>query len=82
MAEIAIEYCVPCELLDPALGVQQTLLTEFGRDLDAVALVPGGGGVFEIRVDGEPIFDGQEEAFEESQLLAEVRDRLPEEATA
>lgn len=82
MAEVEIEYCVPCGLLDDAVRVQRQLLTEYGRALDGVRLATGHGGVFEIRVDGELVFDGQESTYDADAFLDEVRQRLPEEASA
>jgi selenoprotein W-related protein len=35
----------------------QELLSTFADDLGEVALVPGTGGVFEIKCDGEPIWE-------------------------
>jgi selenoprotein W-related protein len=46
MTEVNIEYCVPCGLREYAVETQETLLDEFGRDLDGVRLQPGHGGVF------------------------------------
>lgn len=57
MNTVEIEYCVPCGLLDPAVGVQRELLERFGRDLAGVRLTPGHGGVFEVSVDDELVFD-------------------------
>lgn len=82
MPHIEIEFCVPCRLLEPAQQVQAALFAEFGERLDAVALVPGDGGVFKVRVDGEEVHDGQREDYDEDELFAEVRERLTEEAPA
>ena len=64
MTELNIEYCVPCGLLDPAVETQETLLEEFGRDLDGVRLQPGQGGVFKIRADDEIVWDKDEHGGE------------------
>jgi selenoprotein W-related protein len=58
--------------------VAQELLTTFVDDLAEVALVPGTGGVFDIRLDGELLFSRKEagrfpEAKEVKQL---VRDKI------
>lgn len=82
MTDVEIEYCMPCGLLDNAQMVQRDLLTAFGEALDRVALVTGDAGVFRVRVDGETVFDGQEEAYEQDELLDAVRERLPEEVSA
>lgn len=60
MTDVNIEYCVPCGLLDPAVETQETLLEEFGRDLDGVRLQPGHGGVFKVHADDELIWDKDE----------------------
>jgi selenoprotein W-related protein len=55
----------------------QELLTTFPADLGEVALVPGSGGVFEVRLDGETIWSrATEGAFPElPELKRRVRDR-------
>lgn len=55
-ARIEIEYCTRCRWLPRATWMAQELLTTFEQELDEVALVPGSGGVFEIRVDGETVW--------------------------
>ena len=55
-ALIEIEYCTRCRWLPRATWMAQELLTTFEQELDEVALVPGSGGVFEIRVDGETVW--------------------------
>lgn len=57
MTTVAIEYCVPCGFRESAVETQLALLDRFGRDLDGVALEPGHGGVFEVRVDDETVWD-------------------------
>jgi len=56
----------------------QELLTTFENELGELALVPGTGGIFEVRVDGEVIFSrSQEGRFPESKELKQlVRDRI------
>ena len=56
----------------------QELLTTFENQLGELALVPGTGGIFEVRVDGEVIFSrNQEGRFPESKELKQlVRDRI------
>lgn len=61
-----------------ASWMAQELLTTFESELGEVALVPGTGGVFEVRVDGEMVFSRTEEGrFPESKELKQrVRDRI------
>lgn len=72
MTEIEIEYCVPCGMLDRAQDVQRALLSEYGERLDRVSLVTGDGGVFEVRVDGERVFDKDEDAYDEAAIVDSV----------
>ena len=57
MTEVNIEYCVPCGLLEYAVETQETLLEEFGQDLDGVRLQPAHGGVFKVYADDDLIWD-------------------------
>jgi len=47
---ISITYCTQCNWLLRAAWMAQELLQTFGQDLAEVALRPGTGGGFEIRV--------------------------------
>ena len=53
---VEIEYCTQCRWLLRAAWMAQELLTTFAADLGEVALQPGRGGIFEVRVDGETIW--------------------------
>lgn len=46
---IAIEYCRQCRWLLRAAWMGQELLTTFAEELGGVTLVPGTGGIFEVR---------------------------------
>ena len=48
---VEIEYCTQCRWLLRAAWMAQELLTTFEAEIGAVALVPGAGGIFEVRVD-------------------------------
>jgi selenoprotein W-related protein len=47
---IVIAFCTQCQWLLRAAWMAQELLSTFGTDLGEVALQPGEGGIFEIRV--------------------------------
>lgn len=47
---IRIDYCAKCRFLPRAAWIAQELLTTFAEELGEVALVPGEGGVFQVRV--------------------------------
>ncbi|MEX2382236.1 MAG: SelT/SelW/SelH family protein [Opitutales bacterium] len=73
---VEIEYCTQCRWLLRAAWLAQELLTTFVDDLGEVALVPGKGGVLEVRVDGQTVFSRAEEGrFPEAKELKQlVRD--------
>ena len=48
---IEIEYCTQCRWLLRAAWMAQELLTTFQNEVGEVALQPGTGGVFEVRVE-------------------------------
>ena len=75
---IEIEYCTQCRWLLRAGWTAQELLTTFVDDLKEVALVPGKGGVFEVRLDGETIWSRvTEHRFPELPELKQlIRDRI------
>lgn len=53
---VEIRYCTRCRWLLRSAWVAQELLGTFEREIGEVALVPGDGGVFEVRVDGERVW--------------------------
>jgi len=63
---IAIEYCRQCRWLMRAAWMQQELLTTFAEELGGVTLIPGTGGVFEVRVGDATLWSRKD------------RDRFPE----
>jgi len=52
---VEITYCTRCKFLLRAAWLAQELLTTFESELSEVALRPGSGGIFEVRLDGEVI---------------------------
>jgi selenoprotein W-related protein len=75
---IEIEYCTQCRWLLRAGWTAQELLTTFPAELGEVALVPGSGGVFDVRVDGDTIWSRKAEGgFPDlPELKRLVRDRV------
>jgi selenoprotein W-related protein len=75
---IQIEYCVQCRWLLRAGWVAQELLTTFQGEIGEVALLPGAGGIFEVRVDDDIIWSrttaGRFPEMKELKRL--VRDRI------
>jgi selenoprotein W-related protein len=52
---VEITYCTRCKFLLRAAWLAQELLTTFESELDEVAIRPGSGGIFEVRLNGEVI---------------------------
>ena len=75
---VEIEYCTQCRWLLRAGWVAQELLATFDGELAEVALVPGTGGVFEVRVDGATVWSRKAEGRFPGlkELKQRVRDRV------
>ena len=70
---IEIEYCTQCRWLLRAAWLAQELLTTFDADLNAVSLMPGTGGVFEVRLNGATLFSRKTAGrFPESKELKQL----------
>ena len=70
---VEIEYCTQCRWLLRAAWLAQELLTTFDADLNAVSLMPGTGGVFEVRLNGATLFSRKTEGrFPESKELKQL----------
>ncbi|MBY6191509.1 SelT/SelW/SelH family protein [Microbulbifer agarilyticus] len=54
---VTIHFCVQCNWMLRATWMAQELLYTFSEDLDQVALRPGSGGVFEIHVGDQLIWE-------------------------
>jgi selenoprotein W-related protein len=75
---LEIEYCTQCRWLLRAGWTAQELLTTFQTELGEVALVPGTGGVFEVRLGDETIWSRKARGgFPDlAELKRLVRDRI------
>jgi len=54
---VTIAYCTQCNWLLRSSWMAQELLSTFSTELGSVTLVPGTGGIFEIRLDGELVWE-------------------------
>jgi selenoprotein W-related protein len=73
---IEIVYCTGCRWLLRAAWVAQELLTTFEAELGEVALIPGSGGIFEVRAGSDVVWSRQTEGRfpEMKELKQRVRD--------
>jgi selenoprotein W-related protein len=78
MSRLEIEYCRQCKFLLRAAWLAQELLSTFEDEVGEVALLPGSGGVFEVRLDGSVLFSNRDaKRLPEAKEIKElVRDRL------
>ena len=75
---LEIEYCTQCRWLMRAAWMAQELLVTFETDLGGITLIPGAGGIFEVRLGNQIIFSRKEQGrFPESKELKQrVRDYI------
>ena len=80
---LEIEYCVKCRFLLRASWMAQELLTTFEGELGEVTLVPGSGGIFQVKLDGDVIASNRESKNmpEPSEVKRLVRDRIAPDRT-
>ncbi|HMV76958.1 MAG TPA: SelT/SelW/SelH family protein [Leptospiraceae bacterium] len=77
-AKIEIEYCTQCNWLLRAAWMAQELLTTFKDEIGELSLIPGTGGILEIRAEGETVFSRKENGrFPDMKELKQlIRDRI------
>lgn len=77
-ARVEIEYCSQCRFVLRASWLAQELLFTFADELAEVALIPGTGGVFEVRLNGERLWNKEETGrFPEPKEVKQlIRDRI------
>jgi len=76
--QVEIEYCTQCRWLLRAAWMMQELLVTFEADIERVSLIPGSGGIFEVRLNKELLFSRKQAGrFPESKELKQlIRDRI------
>ena len=80
---LEIEYCTQCRWLLRAAWIAQEMLVTFQDELAAVTLLPGDGGVFDVRLDGETLASRRADGgFPDlADLKRRVRDRVAPDRT-
>ena len=76
--KLEITYCTQCNWLLRSAWMAQEVLSTFSLEMGAVTLVPGTGGIFEIRLDGELMWERKRDGGfpDVKQLKQMVRDRI------
>ena len=75
MTDVEIEYCVPCGFRERALDVQTAILNGLETELDSVSLVMGDHGIFQVRADGEVVYDKAEDDLNVDGIVRDIRER-------
>jgi selenoprotein W-related protein len=75
---LAITYCTQCNWLLRAAWMAQEVLSTFSLEMGEVRLIPGTGGIFQIRIDDLLIWDRKRDGgFPDITVLKQmVRDRI------
>jgi len=76
--DLAITYCTQCNWLLRSAWMAQEVLSTFSLEVGSVTLVSGTGGIFEIRLDSELIWERRRDGGfpDVKQLKQMVRDRI------
>ena len=75
---LTITFCTQCNWLLRSAWMAQEVLSTFSLEMGAVTLVPSSGGIFEITLDGELIWERKRDGGfpDVKQLKQLVRDRI------
>ncbi len=75
---LSITYCTQCNWLLRSAWMASEILSTFSLEMGAVTLIPGTGGIFEIRIDGALVWERKRDGGfpDVKQLKQLVRDRI------
>lgn len=75
---LRIVYCTRCGFMLRAAWLAQELLSAFAGEIAEVALVPSGGGVFEVYVDDRLVYSRQQEGcfLDAREVKQRIGDRI------
>lgn len=76
--KLTITYCTQCNWLLRAGWMAQEVLSTFSLEMGEVSLIPGTGGIFEIHIDGDLVWERKRDGGfpDVKQLKQLVRDRI------
>jgi selenoprotein W-related protein len=76
--KLSITYCTQCNWLLRSAWMASEVLSTFSLEMGSVTLVPGSGGIFEIRIDGDLVWERKRDGGfpDVKQLKQLVRDRI------
>ena len=75
---LSITYCSQCNWLLRSAWLASEVLSTFSLEMGAVTLIPGTGGIFEIHLDGELVWERKRDGgFPDSKQVKQlVRDHI------
>lgn len=75
---LTIRYCTQCNWLLRSAWMAQEVLSTFSEEIGAVTLIPGTGGIFEIHLDDNLIWERKRDGgFPDVKALKQmVRDKI------
>ena len=75
---LTITYCTQCNWLLRSAWMAQEVLSTFSLEMGAVTLIPGSGGIFEIALDGDLLWERKRDGgFPDVKALKQlVRDKI------
>ena len=76
--KLRITYCTQCNWLLRAAWMQQEVLSTFSLEMGEVSLIPGTGGIFEIHLDGDLVWERKRDGgFPDAKQIKQlVRDKI------
>jgi selenoprotein W-related protein len=76
--KLQITYCTQCNWLLRAAWMQQEVLSTFSLEMGEVSLIPGTGGIFEIHLDGDLVWERKRDGgFPDAKQIKQlVRDKI------
>ena len=76
MSEIEIEYCAPLRVPDTSRGGRARTARQARPPHRRPAAEARPGGIFQVRVDGELIYDKNADAFDAAEIVRRASERL------
>ncbi len=75
---VEIEYCAQCRFILRAVWMAEEILMTFSDELGEVALIPGVGGIYTIKLDGKILFSKDKSGgFPEiKEIKQKIRDQI------
>jgi len=76
--KVTIQYCTQCRWLLRSAWMAQELLSTFEDEIDELTLIPGTGGIFKVKANGELVWSRKDEGGFPAitELKQRIRDQI------